>query len=56
MKNWQKICGGLLVVAGALCIAAYVKRTDLALWAIKHRSKVDAAGRSAAEHRLHPRR
>jgi arylsulfatase A-like enzyme len=54
MKNWQKICGGLLVVAGALCVAAYVKRTDLALWAIKHRSKVEIAANRPIEWRQGP--
>jgi len=54
MKNWQKIGGGLLVVAGALCVAAYVKRTDLALWAIKHRSKVEIAANRPVEWRQGP--
>ena len=37
MRKWQKIVGGLLILAGIVGATAYTFRTDLILWGVKNR-------------------
>ena len=43
MKLWQKIGAGLVVLTGTLAVTAYLNRSELILWSVKHRQRVEIA-------------